>query len=283
MTDVQTSYVEINGARTYYEIGGISGGETLVFLHAGVADCRLYDAQFEFFAPHYRVMRYDLRGAGNTEAPIPSPEPYSFIDDLHELLAYLKIERAALIGTSNGGMVSLNFALTYPEQVTALVLTCSGVTGYEAPEYTAPEIEEQVFEAMKQGDVERVADLGTQMWFVGVNRTHDQVDGEAYAKAREMMRQAYIRTGQGLGEEVTTRPPAVKRLHEIKIPTLVIVGAEDIPILEEMSDQIVEQVPDARKVVMQDTAHLPSLEHPEQYTQIVAEFLNEALKQPDKE
>lgn len=283
MTDVQTGYVEINGTRTYYELGGTSSAETLVFLHAGVADSRMYDDQFEFFAQSYRVLRYDLRGAGSTEAPIPSPVPYSFIDDLHDLLAHLEIGRAALIGTSNGGMVSLNFALTYPEQVTALVLTCSGITGYEAPEYTAPEIEEEVFEAMKQGDVERVADLGTQMWFVGVNRSRDQVDEEAYAKAREMMHQAYIRTGQGLGEEVTTRPPAVKRLHEIKIPTLVIVGAEDIPILDEMSDQIIEQVPDARKVVMQNTAHLPSLEHPQQYTRIVAEFLTDVLKQPDQE
>ena len=278
MADVQTGYVEINGTRTYYEFGGKPDGETLVFLHAGVADHRMYDDQFAHFAPNYRVIRYDLRGAGNTEAPIPSPTPYSFIEDLRELLAYLNIERAALIGTSNGGMVSLNFALTYLEQVTALVLTCSGVTGYESPDYKPPELEEQILEAMKEGDTERVADLGTQMWLVGVNRTRDQVDPVLYSKAREMVRQAFIRTGQGLGEEITTRPPAVKRLHEVKTPTLVIVGAEDDPIVEEMSDQIVEQISGARKVVMQDTAHLPSLERPDEFNRILAEFLTDALK-----
>src|SRR5688572_3940229 len=84
MTQVQTGYAELNGTRTYYEIGGNPNGKTLVFLAAAVADSGMYDAQFAAFSADYRVLRYDLRGTGKTEAPIPSPTPFSFVDDLRE-------------------------------------------------------------------------------------------------------------------------------------------------------------------------------------------------------
>ncbi len=277
MDNLQSGYVNINDTRVYYELGGKADAETLVFLHAGVADRRLYDAQFEYFAPRYNVMRYDLRGAGNTEAPIPSETPFSFVDDLHQLLALLSIERAVLIGTSNGGQVALDYALTYPNQVSALILTCATISGYEM-QGEPPELMKQVGEAMQQGDTERVADLGAQLWYVGINRTRDQVNEEGFEQARAMILQAFTRTGAGLGEERGIRPPAVKRLDEVKAPTLVIIGTEDHPAIREMDELIVEEVPDARKVVMENTAHLPSLEHPEQYTRIVAEFLDDVLK-----
>ena len=277
MDGLQTGYVNINDTRTYYEIGGKQEGEMLVFLHAGVTDRRLYDDQFEYFAPNYRVLRYDLRGAGNTEAPIPSAEPFSFVDDLRQLLAHLGIDRAALIGTSNGGQVALDYTLTYPNQVSALVLTCATISGYEM-QGEPPALVMQVGEAMQKGDIERVADLGTQLWFVGINRTKDQVDAASFEKAREMIYQAFTRTGSGLGEEKGIRPPAVKRLDEVKVPTLVIVGTEDHPAVQEMDDLIAKEVPGARKVVMENAAHLPSLEHPEHYTRIVAGFLDDSLK-----
>src|ERR1700712_4313524 len=97
MMSVETGYAEINGAHMYYEVAG--EGETVTFVHAGVADHRLWDAQFAALAPRYRAIRYDLRGLGHTTARAMS---YSHAADLHALLTHLGVERTALVGCSMG-------------------------------------------------------------------------------------------------------------------------------------------------------------------------------------
>ena len=112
----QTGFAEINGARMYYEVAG--AGATVTLIHAGIADTRMWDAQFAALAGRYRVIRYDQRGYGQTTAPTM---PFSRVDDLEALLDQLGVERTALIGCSMGGTLALDYTLTHPEQVTALV------------------------------------------------------------------------------------------------------------------------------------------------------------------
>ena len=70
MADVQSGFVEANGARLYYETAGT--GHPFVFVHAGIADSRMWDDQFQQFADRYHVVRYDARGFGRSDAP-PGP------------------------------------------------------------------------------------------------------------------------------------------------------------------------------------------------------------------
>lgn len=275
MTQVQTGYAEFNDTRTYYEIGGNPNGKILVFLHAGVTDNRLYDAQFAAFGADYRVVRYDMRGAGKTEAPIPSPAPYSLVDDLHELLAHLKIDQTTLIGTSLGAQTALDYALTHPENVEALVLTCATMSGAEMKGEPPPLII-QIGQAMQSGDVEKAAELGTQLWLVGIERKPEAVAETARTKARDMMRLAFGKTGEGLGEEKPIDPPAVGRLGEIQVPTLVIIGEHDHPAVQEMDRAIANGIPGAETIQL-NTAHLPSLEAPDEYTNDVKVFLDKML------
>jgi len=91
----ECGYAEVGGARFYYEVAG--HGDPIVFVHAGIADGRMWDAQFDVFAQRYRVLRYDRRGFGNTAMVAGG---FSHHLDLHGLLEFLGIEGAYLVGCS---------------------------------------------------------------------------------------------------------------------------------------------------------------------------------------
>jgi pimeloyl-ACP methyl ester carboxylesterase len=117
-----TGYAGAGGSRLYYETAG--NGRTVVLIHGGLVDSRLWDRQFERFARHFKVVRYDLRGFGKSDF---SYGPFSHVADLHSLLKYLKIEKASLVGLSLGGIIAADFTLEHPEMVEKLVLTSSGL------------------------------------------------------------------------------------------------------------------------------------------------------------
>lgn len=276
MTQVQTGYAEFNNTRTYYELGGNPNGKTLVFLAAAVADSGMYATQFAAFARDYRVLRYDLRGTGKTEAPIPSETPFSFVDDLRQLLAHLHIDRVALIGTSNGGQVALDYALTYPEQVMALVLASASLGGYEM-QGEPPALVFEIIQAMQAGDLEKAADLGLQMHLAGLDRKLDAIAEPTRQKTRAMMLQALQRTGSGLGEPQEIDPPAAQRLKEVQAPTLVIISEHDHPAVQAMDQLIAEGIPNAEAIKL-NAGHLASIEIPDEFTNDVKVFLDRVLK-----
>src|SRR5690242_5351387 len=100
-----------------YEITG--EGRPLILVHAGIADRRMWDDQVPAFAQHYQVIRYDMRGYGETEMVAG---PFSHSRDLYNLLKFLAVERAYLIGVSMGGTTIVDFTLEHPEMVEALII-----------------------------------------------------------------------------------------------------------------------------------------------------------------
>ena len=124
---VDTGVAEVSGAPLYYETAGV--GHPLVLIHEGIADSRMFDDQFGAFAQHYRVIRYDVHGFGKSGIPAG---PFSGHEALHDLLRVLGVERMYLLGMSLGGRIAIDFALTYPTMVDALILAAAGVGGYTA-------------------------------------------------------------------------------------------------------------------------------------------------------
>src|SRR5262245_1060849 len=131
MADVQTGFASANGAQLYYETAG--SGHPLVMVHAGIADCRMWDDQFQFFAGKYRVVRFDMRGYGKS-APIAGD--FYLHRDLNGLLDFLEIKRAYLMGCSKGGRAIVDFALEYPQKAAALITVGSEPSGFK---FDAPE------------------------------------------------------------------------------------------------------------------------------------------------
>src|SRR4051812_29356284 len=105
-TTSEQGIAEINGAQIAYEVAG--SGHPLTLIHAGLADKRMWEAQFATFAESYRVVRYDIRGYGQSTFPAG---PYTMREDLRALLQHLGIARTHLIGISMGGSIAIDFTL----------------------------------------------------------------------------------------------------------------------------------------------------------------------------
>ena len=270
MADVkglQIGIAEIEGASLYYEIAG--DGPDLVLAHAGFVDRRMWDEQFQVFAEQYRVVRYDLRGIGNSRL---TPGPFSHRHDLYQLFKHLGIERAHLLGCSMGGGAMIDFALEYPEMTTSLVLVSSALGGYQF-QGDMPKPLQELAAALDKRDLSRAAELAVQIWIDGPQRTPDQVDSGVREHARQMSLTALPAFST---KEEPLEPPAMGRLKELAIPTLVIVGELDDASIGTIGELLTTQIAGARKAIIPGAAHLPNMERPEEFNREVLAFLRQA-------
>ncbi len=269
MNTPTSGFAPVNGLKMYYEVTG--EGEPLVFVHAGVADHRLWDDQVPHFSQKYRIITFDMRGFGQTE---PVDTEFTNRRDITALLDYLGIESAHFVGCSMGGGFSMDIAVETPQRVKSLTMVCSGPGGLDL-DVEEPEIFSQLEKIAKQGDLDLLAEYEARAWFDGPTRTADQVNPERRAKAVMMNRMALEHEQKQLGKNVgAMNPPAYERLSELKIPVLVIVGEHDVPYIHAAGEYMAEHIPDVRKVLMKDTAHLPSLEQPDEFNRILDAFLS---------
>lgn len=259
------AYANVNGAEIYYEVAG--SGFPFVMIHAGIADSSMWDPQFEHFAKSHRVMRYDLRGCGKTNAP---PMEYSSRGDLKELLDQLGVERAAVMGCSFGGSVALDFALDYPERVATLILIAAGISGApRSPELV--KLGEEVDALFEAGDLEGANELEMRMWVDGPKRTPEQVDPALRARVAAMNLASFKKYSDG-NKPQRLDPPAIGRLGEIRVPTLVMIGDGDQPAVIEKSQQLAREIPHAEFLEFKGVAHLPSMERAEDVNQTIEHF-----------
>jgi 3-oxoadipate enol-lactonase len=253
----------------------LGDGPAVLLVHEGIADRRMWEPQVRpFVDAGYTVVRCDLRGYGDSEL---TSGPFSNVGDLHELLAHLGIERVSLVGGSYGARVSLEYALTHPDSVDTLVLMGPGLRDAEWSEAIVRfgEEEDALLEA---GDVDEAVELNLRTWLSGPSRTADQIDPDVWKRVAEMQRRAF---DVGLlvpdaGPDEPFDPPASARLGEIRFPVLIVVGDLDQPDILRVADRLAEGIPGARKEVIQGTAHMPSLEKPEEFNRLVLDFLQAA-------
>jgi pimeloyl-ACP methyl ester carboxylesterase len=240
-------------------------------IHAGVADSRQWNHEFAFFARDYQVVRYDMRGYGKSE---PVDGEFNHLDDLVAVLNTLGIQEPVVImGCSMGGGLAMDFTLTHPARVRALILVGSGPSGLEL-DVPAPAKFADAEKAFEAGDLDLVCEIETQIWFDGMGRTPEQVDQGMRKLLYEMNRQALAHEAKQLGKRLpNTQAPAFDRLSELHMPVLVVVGEHDTPYILAAADYMVENIPSAQQVVIEDAAHLPNMDHPEEFQAIVTKFL----------
>ncbi len=264
---IHTGTASVHGASLYYEIAG--EGRPVVLLHAGIADCRMWDAQMATFAREFLVLRYDMRGFGRSSLPPGEFAPY---DDLAGLLDALGLDSAALVGASMGGAVALDFALTYPERVEGLVLAAASAGGMP---YYSPAILrgwEALEAALERGDKEAAIEIDLRMWVDGPQRTPDQVDADLRARVRAMNAPLYD-LPQGISRERRLDPPALARLGEITAPTLILAGALDMTDMMTLAERLQAGIAGSRMAVVSHVAHLINLERPLKFDELALGFL----------
>ncbi|MFX0005540.1 MAG: alpha/beta fold hydrolase [Candidatus Hermodarchaeota archaeon] len=241
-------------------------------IHAGIADNRQWNNEFAQFSSLFRVIRYDMRGYGKSE---PLEGEFSHLQDLTALIDYLHLDKPLmLMGCSMGGSLAMDFTLTYPSRVKLLIMVDSGPSGLKI-DVPTPAIFKEIEQSYNDGNLDLTAELETQIWFDGMDRAPTHVNKKMHQLVYEMNRKGLSHDAKRLGKRLPdTKIPAVERLAELKLPVLIIVGAYDIPYILAAAKYMVDKISSAQKVVIEDAAHLPNLNHPKEFQQIVAKFLN---------
>lgn len=260
--------VQLNGARIHYRRSG--AGFPVVFLHAGVADSRMWEPQAAGLAGHFDVITPDMRGFGESELPAGAWSPTS---DVLALMDALGLRQAPhLIGCSIGGRTAIDFTLEHPDRVSKLVLVGAGVSGETSGDEN-DHLFAEVEAADRAKDLVALNEAEMKLWLVGPGRTTAHVD----QRLRDLFLDMNGRSLQNDHESAPMSlldPPAIGRLEEIKAPTLVVVGDEDLPDVQKSADLLVSRIRGARKAIIHDAAHLPNLEHPDQFNRLLLDFLN---------
>jgi 3-oxoadipate enol-lactonase len=260
-----SGYVNVDGGKLFYETAG--KGENIVLLHDGMVNRQIWDEQFPLLAKKYRVIRYDRRSYGKSTDP---KEKYSHIDDLYRVFTQLKIEKAIIFGMSSGGRLAIDFALTYPEKVTGLVLVGAVVSGFG---YTSHMNTRggNFNRQMLNSDTER-----TIKYFI-LDDPYEIYSANVTAKEKVMKLLPFM----GRDNNVPTRPAvkiAVKCLSEIKAPTLILVGEFDIPDVHAHAGVINAGIPNSKREIIPKSGHLIPVEQPVLFYEAVNSFLNKLTK-----
>lgn len=270
-SQIRSGFLNIDGAQIYYETAG--NGTPFVMIHAGVADSRQWNNEFAFFANNYQVVRYDMRGYGQSE---PVDGDFSHMGDLVSVLNALGLhEPLIMMGCSMGGGLAMDFALTHPSRVKALIMVGSAPGGLELDVPTPPKFAEAE-KAYESGDFDLLAEIETQIWFDGMDRTPQQLNQAMRKLAYEMDRKVLAHEARKLGKRLpNTETPAFDRLSNLNVPVLVIVGAHDTPYILAAADYMLEKIPSARKIRIEDAAHLANMDQPQEFQTIVKAFLED--------
>lgn len=258
--------IQVDGVGIEVEEAG--QGPVVLFLHAGIADRRMWDPQFTWLAASHRVVRWDARGHGETPH---RPGRYSHAHDTIAIMDGLGIERATLVGCSMGGATAIRVARLHPERVDRLVLVGSAIHGFESrvPE---PPIFREMEEAFRAGELDRILTLDEQAWVLGLGRRREDADPGFLALYREMNR-ASLDQAKVPAEAQDRLASDTDQIRGLRMPILAVTGAEDLAGVQEETDFIARSAPFVERVEIRHTAHLPSLERPQEFNRILGEWL----------
>ena len=260
-------FVDVVGGKLWAQWAG--SGTGVVLAHAGIADSRQWDPQWDALVAGHRVVRYDLRGFGRSKVEHTS---FSNRADLVAVMDAAGLDRAVLVGCSRAGAIVIDTALEYPDRVSGIVWVCGGLIGSDAESTPEEEAAFERHEALEEAkDWAAAADDDVAMWVDGFGQPAGRAPESARQLVRTMAYETYV-ADKAYGDPIVLDPPAAQRLHELRGPLLAIVGAFDERATSENADRLVAAVPGAKRIDV-ETAHMPSLERPQWFTQTLLGFL----------
>jgi 3-oxoadipate enol-lactonase len=251
-----------------------SAGASVLLLHAGIADRRMWDRIAPALATTYDVIRLDLRGFG--ESDVPWAAGGSQFGDVVGALGEMGVERVHVIAVSFGAGVAAEVALVAPHLVASLLLVSPG--GSLIAERT-PELAEFIAEedaALERGDLDAAADANVRWWVDGPRRTPDTVASDVRDAVAAMQRRAFEITADWEDDdEEELVPGPLDRLGEIVPPVLLLTGDLDIDAVLAAAEQMEAGVPRVRRVRWPDVANVPPMERPDDFVDLARAWLGE--------
>ena len=262
--------ISVNGIGVNYSLEGPAGAPVVTLSHSLAATSAMWGPQLKALTARWRVLNYDTRGHGATDAPAGAYTLDQLAEDARQLLAALGVRTTHWVGLSMGGMIGQTLALRAPELFASLVL-CD--TSSRVPPEARPTWQERIRTAESQG-MEPLVEATIGRWFTAPFRDarRDVVD-PVRAMIRATPPAGYAGCCHAISQlDLTDRLPA------IKIPTLVIVGEEDQGTPVAAARAIQGRIKGAELVVLKSAAHLSNLEQPEAFTSALTEFLDRAAR-----
>jgi 3-oxoadipate enol-lactonase len=249
----------------HYRVEGIAGKPPLLFANSLGSDLRIWDDVAARLAGSYQLIRYDLRGHGLSEAP---PPPYSGRDlagDVVAILDRLDIREVIVCGVSVGGLIAQAFALNFPARVRALVLCDTGA------KIATAEAWQQRIDKVRADGVDSLVPMTMERWFSAGFRARCPAEVRGYSlMLRQCAAEGYVGICAALRD--TDFRSAVR---QIKQPTLVLSGAEDIATPPELGRELAGLIPGAQFFLIEKAAHLPGIEQPDAVVERMMQFLQE--------
>ena len=248
-------------------------GSPVVLVHEGIADSRMWEPQWAAYAERYRVVRFDMRGFGQSP---PAVGTFSLAGDLVELLEGLELGPATLIGVSLGGAVAMETAIARPDLVSRLVLVAPGLRGFEMTDETkAGWAEEEA--ALERGDVDAAVEVNLRMWVDGPSRSLRTRSIPTCARRSARCSGARSRSGSRRARRATISRSS--RVGEIgsarsRSPRSSSSGTSTGPRCSRSPKRLETEIPNARRETIAGTAHVPSMERPDEFDRLVLEFLS---------
>jgi 3-oxoadipate enol-lactonase len=262
-----------NGIEIHYELVGSESAPMVTFSHSLLTNLAMWDPQIAAL-DNYRVLRFDTLGHGQSEA---TPGAYDFellADDAQSLLNRLGIQKTHFVGLSMGGMIGQELVLKYPERIASLVL-CD-TRGHSPPQRSKARTE-RIATARRHG-IEPMVERALEGWFSDVFR---QRNLEIMDVVRQMIRSTSVDGLIGCTHAIDVQDHT-PRLHEISVPTLIIVGEDDrgTPVSE--SRDMHERISGSELVVLPTARHLSNMERSQEFNQALLTFLGKIRSSYDR-
>ena len=249
--------IETNGIQINYELSGKKDAPLVVLSHSLACSMMMWDPQLELLEAHFRVLRFDTRGHGDSSAPQGAYTLEQLVDDAIGLLDGLDIDRVHWVGLSMGGMIGQGIALNHSSRLESLVLAD---TASIIPDEAQPVWQERIDAARNEG-MQAVAESTLERWFTPNYLKQNPPEVE------QVRRQILATPVDGyIGcSEAIRRLNYLDRLSAIQIPTLIMVGADDPGTPVAASEAMHARIQGSNLVVIPDAAHLSNIEQTEAF------------------
>jgi pimeloyl-ACP methyl ester carboxylesterase len=252
------SFAPVADGKVAYETCG-SGPKAIVLLHDGVLDSSAFDDAWPLLCKRFHVVRYDRRGYGNSPA---ATAPYDAAADLGTVMKAAGVEQATLVGSSSGGGVAVDFALSRPDAVDGLVLVGAAVNGFRPTQHFI----NRTIGIMTLAAQGKIAEAAKDPYIL--------TPGADAARAKVVADLAAHPGNLGAAQMIADGPPATPRLGEIKVPTLIVTGEVDIADVHAHAGALEALIPGATRVVMTGGGHFIYLEQPKTFADMVGGFVD---------
>jgi 3-oxoadipate enol-lactonase len=256
------AFVDVEGGRLYYQECG-TAPDAVILIHDGIAHSAVWDNVWSTFCKQFHTIRYDRRGHGRTSA---STTWSTETEDLVTLLRDRKVSQAMLVGSSHGGELATDFTLQYSALVRQLVLVGAVVSGLP---YTDHFLNGGISNSRPFEKNDVMGGLG--------NWAKDKyLLAPGHDAAKKRLLDLLASSPQDMTHSDYARPtqPALPRLNEIRIPTLILIGDADIPDVHAHAGAIEAGIAGSKRVVIPDAGHLTYLEKPEEFSRAVIAFID---------